>query len=135
MNRKKVTILFCCILSALGLFLLFVGFSEARRAVESDLMYTHMILTIPGFLAIGSGLLCFTRKNHRSAAGFVIANFFYTLLGGFLIECIYFQFIYLGLKNPQPRLTIPVALTCLVYSVVFMILQIIFCIVYGRKKN
>ncbi len=136
MSKKQLSYLFCGILSGVGVFLLILGITQSSQMIaEDDRLFSHMFLTIPGVLAIGSGLLCLTRKNHRSAAGFVITNFFYTLLGGFLIECFVFQFLHFGLSRPQPRLTIPAGLTCLCYGFLFMIFHIVFCVIYGRKKN
>ncbi len=147
-KRRFTAFVFCAILCAIGILLLAVGFSEASRVaadytgpdaeadgIADDVMFTHLFLTVPGFLAIGSGFLCFTRKNHRSAAKFVFSSFFITLLGGFLIECFYYQFIHFGMRNPQAKFIVPVALTCLVYCIFFMIFHIIFAVVYGRKKK
>lgn len=134
MNKKQLSYLFCGILSGIGVFLVILGITQAMKLTDDDRLFSHMLLTIPGFLGIGSGLLCLTRKIHRSAVKFVFTNFFYTLLGGFLIECFVFQFLHFGLQRPQPKLTIPAAGTCLAYGLVYMIFHIVFCILYGKKK-
>ena len=101
MNKKILPVLFCGILCALGILLLLFGLSEAARVEGDDVVpTTHMLLTIPGILGILSGFLCFTRKAHRTGTRFVLLSLLYTALGGFLIECIYFQFIYFGVHRP-----------------------------------
>ncbi|MBO4697594.1 MAG: hypothetical protein J5643_10025 [Lachnospiraceae bacterium] len=135
MSKRAVSFLFCGILSALGAFFIFLGISNASGAVDNDLLFAHMLLTIPGILGIGSGLLCLLRKHYRSGAAFVILNFIYTLLAGFLIECLYFQFIHFGPQQPQPRLAIPALGITAVFCVVYMIFHIICTCVYSRCKK
>lgn len=135
MTKRSLSILFCGILSAIGVLLIILGITSANGTTGTDLMSTHMLLTVPGILGIGSGLLCLTRKHHRSGVGFVLLNLLYTLLGGFLIECIYFQFIHFGTVAPQPRLAIPAIGIVIVYAVFYMIFHIIFNSLYGKCKK
>lgn len=134
MNKKILPVLFCGILCALGILLLLFGLSEAARVEGDDVVpTTHMLLTIPGILGILSGVLCFTRKAHRTGTRFVLLSLLYTVLSGFLIECIYFQFIYFGIHRPQPKLAIVALAASLVSSLFYMIFHIVFSCLYSRK--
>lgn len=131
--KKNLSFLFCGIMAAFGICLVLFGLTEASRAVDNDVMFTHMFVTIPGFLGIIGGLLCLTVKAYKSGVRFVLMNFFYLFLIGFIAECIYFQFFYFGVHSPQLKLMIPAALTCLVYGVLYMIFHIIFRCIYRKK--
>ncbi len=136
MSKRILSFLFCGLLSALGVLLILLGILDSGQANAEEMPYaTHMLLTIPGILSIGAGLLCLTRKIHRSGKGFVLLNFLYILLGGFLIECIYFQFIHFGTANAQPRMAIPAFGISAVFAVLFMIFHIIFTVVYDKLKK
>lgn len=127
----------CSILVIFGALLMYLGFTEAHRVSEEDelVVSTHMLLTVPGLMGIGSGLLCLTRKSYRSGAKFVFINLVYTLLGGFLMECIYFQFIHYGFKQGQPKLAIVAAGATLAYSILYMIVHIIYTLIYRKMKE
>ena len=135
MTKKKLSVVFCIVLSVVGAGLIALGIVEGAGLTGNDRLFSHMILTIPGILGIGSGLFCLTRKSHRSAGGFVVTGFLYTALGGFLIECIAFQFIYFGLNRPQPKLTIPAVACSLCAAFFYMLFHIAFCILYGKAKK
>lgn len=136
MSKRLLSFLFCGILSALGILMIVYGILDANRPNVEDYLFTsHMLLTVPGILAIGSGLLCLTRKIHRSGKGFVLLNFVYTVLGGFLIECVYFQFIHFGTSNAQPRMAIPAIGISVAYGVLFLIFHVIFAVIYGKLKK
>ena len=64
--------MFCSILVIFGILLTVLGFSEAHKVLDEDelVVSTHMLLTVPGILGIGSGLLCLTRKSYRSGVRF-----------------------------------------------------------------
>lgn len=136
MTKKTLSIIFCSILVAFGALFLYLGFSEAHRVSSEDelVVSTHMLLTVPGLMGIGSGLLCLTRKSYRSGAKFVFVNLLYTLLGGFLLECIYFQFIHYGISQGQPKLALVAAGASVAYSIFYMILHIIYTLIYKRMK-
>ena len=135
MSKRSLSILFCASLSVIGVLLIILGITSASGVEDSELMSTHMLLTVPGILGIGSGLLCLTRNHHRSGAGFVLLNLLYTVLGGFLIECIYFQFIHFGTAAPQPRLAIPAIGISAVFGILYMIFHIIFNSLYNKCKK
>lgn len=136
MQKKTLSLLFCGILSAIGVLLLITGITEALKSQEdNDRLFAHMLLTIPGLLAFGSGLLCFSRKHHRSGAGFVFANFLYTVLCGFLVECVYYQFIHFGLRNGQPRLALVAAGVSAICGGVFLLFHTLYAFLYGKCKE
>lgn len=128
--------MFCSILVIFGILLTVLGFSEAHKVLDEDelVVSTHMLLTVPGILGIGSGLLCLTRKSYRSGVRFVLINFLYSLLGGFLMECIYFQFIHYGLKQGQPKLAFVAVGAAFAYSLIYMVIHIIYTLIYQKLK-
>lgn len=128
--------MFCSILVIFGILLTVLGFSEAHKVLDEDelVVSTHMLLTVPGILGIGSGLLCLTRKSYRSGVRFVLINFLYSLLGGFLMECIYFQFIHYGLKQGQPKLAFVAVGAAFTYSLIYMVIHIIYTLIYQKLK-
>ena len=134
MNKKALSILFCAVFAVFGVLLMVLGFKEAAVAEGDDIPFTHMILTIPGIASVFAGFGCLLRKKSRSAVRFCSSAFFFLFFGTFLVECIYFQFIHFGTDRPQPKLTIPAAGTSFVYALLFLILYIVFCVIYKKRK-
>ncbi len=140
MNKKKI----CCVIFAVltllvGLVLIalavrFRGEAPTQAAFDDNYLFANMSMLIPGITVVLYSIWIFIRGTMKSTAQFLLLGFFLFLGIGFLMECVYFQFIYFGIHQPQYKLMIPAALFILVYDVVVLIVSAIFSATYKAME-
>lgn len=124
------TYVFMAISALFGIFLIYCGIKEAK--LDEDWLLATMLLVIPGGLFILDSFIYTRWHSYRSAVSFVFVNALLMLFIGFLAECIYFQFIYFGLNQPQYKMAIPALLIMAVVAVLTCILTGIFAVVQRK---
>ncbi len=124
------TIVFMAFSIAFGALLILFGISSAKA--DEDWLLSTMMFLIPGALYALDSLIYLRRHTYRTSAGFVFGNAFLYLLLCFLCECIYFQFIYFGINEPQYKMAIPALMIAAVYAIVSCILTSLYN-VFRRK--
>ena len=131
MKKTQINGLVFAVLSIIfGIVLIVLGCKEAAvdTSVPADeKVFDNMMLTVPGIVLILDSLVfAFRDKLFRSSAGFLIGNFAIVLLGGIIMEIVYFQFLYYGLSRPQYKLAFGGALIMLVYAVAILVVSAVF---------
>lgn len=111
--------LYIGISSFVGLVLILLGifYKETNAAVyEDDALFMNMVLTIPGILLILNSFFCLGYEHYYKNVIFLVHSFLLFFISCLLVECVYFQLIYFGLKQPQQRMIIPALIITLIYS-------------------
>lgn len=124
------TYVFMVISALFGVLLVIWGIKTAQ--LDKDWLLATMVLIIPGGLFVLDSFIYTRWHSYRSAVSFVSVNALLVLFIGFLAECIYFQFIYFGINQPQYKMAIPALLIMAVVAVLMCILTGIFAVVQRK---
>ncbi|MBO4789279.1 MAG: hypothetical protein J5531_10305 [Lachnospiraceae bacterium] len=123
-------IVYAALTVALGVILITLGVKEAgvdTSVPENEAVFDHMMLTVPGIVMIlCAPLFVLREKLFRSTARFLFGIAGLVLLAGIILEIVYFQFIYFGLRRPQYKLVFGAFLIMLVYAVAIFVVSAVF---------
>lgn len=137
MKERTINIVFAVMTALFGIFLFVFGLKEA--AVDTDVAtdercLDNMWLTIPGILLFADAAMYLLRSKFTSDKKFVLSNVGLVMLIGFLMECVYFQFIHYGISKPQSKMAIPAFLIVLVFAFFVLVLNLLYITVRRIAK-
>lgn len=123
-------IVYAVLTVVLGVLLIVLGVKESAvdtSVPENEAVFDHMMLTVPGIVMIlCAPLFVLREKLFQSSARFLFAMAGLVLLAGIILEIVYFQFIYFGLRRPQYKLIFGAFLIMLVYAVAIFVVSAVF---------
>lgn len=138
-QRKKLrlaTIIFMGVLILLGVGLMLLGllYQEPNPAnPDDDALFMNMLFTVPGLVTILDSFFCLRYEDYRKKGKYLLHNFLLFFFGCLIVECVYFQLIYFGIKEPQYKMIVPALVISLLYAVLSLPIGGIYLLV--RKKS
>lgn len=138
-QRKKLrlaTILFMGVLILLGVGLMLLGllYQEPNPANPADdALFMNMLFTVPGLVIILDSFFCLRYDDYRKKGKYLLHNFLLFFFGCLIAECVYFQLIYFGIKEPQYKMIVPALVISLLYAVLSLPVGGIYLLL--RKKG
>ncbi len=138
-QRKKLrlaTIIFMGVLILLGIGLMLLGllYQEPNPAnPDDDALFMNMLFTVPGLATILDSFFCLRYDDYRKKGKYLLHNFLLFFFGCLIAECVYFQLIYFGIKEPQYKMIVPALVISLLYAVLSLPADGIYLLL--RKKS
>ena len=138
MKDRIINIVFAAMSVVFGIVLILVGVHElgvdTDVAADEDVIDT-MIFIVPGILLIADAAVYMLRSRFRSNATFILGNIGLVSLAGFLMGCIYFQFIHYGISRPQLMMMVPAILIILVLDILVLVMSGLYTCVYTAASQ
>lgn len=136
---KKIplsAIIFMGVLILLGVALMLLGllYQEPNPAnPDDDALFMNMLFTVPGLVLIVDSFFCLRYDDYRKKGKYLLHNFLLFFFGCLIVECVYFQLIYFGVKEPQYKMIVPALVISLLYAVLSLATGGIYLLI--RRKS
>lgn len=122
-NMKKIPaggwiFLGILLITGIGLTALGIFYKEPYpENPQDDALFMNMLLTIPGLTVIADTFFYMLQYDgYRKKGTFLLHNFLLFFFGCLILECVYFQLIYFGIRVPQYKMTIPALAISFLYA-------------------